>query len=358
MTRCEVAPLPAEFDCIAVVPVYNGARTIGQCVSALLQSRLLSGVIVVDDGSTDESAAIARDGGAEVISSETNRGPSAARNTGLALTDAQVVILCDADVIVDAETVAELIRDLQTTSACVVTCAPTGVSTGRWIDRYKATYMRTVFASLSPDVDLLHGSLCAVRPDCVPRFDESLRLCEDVDIGRRMARSGHRIHLAKGARWRHLHQYSVTSLLRNDYLVPRALAKIVLADLHRGLRMRQDRHSQRRPSPPRVGHTSGRQLLMLGAVLVGLASSVLLITDYVQVGATAALIALALFYTSGARFVSVYRAEFGRFGGAAAAALLLIDHHVMLAGALCGAVEGVIELAFDRGPANVRGERG
>lgn len=83
----------------AIVPAYNEAETIGGVVAALKKSPLLSEVIVVSDGSTDRTADAAREAGAHVIERPTNGGKGAAVLSGLAMTDAPVIALFDADLI-------------------------------------------------------------------------------------------------------------------------------------------------------------------------------------------------------------------------------------------------------------------
>lgn len=69
---------PAE--CAVVIPCVNEAREISKLVSTV--RRLLPNVIVVDDGSTDDTGARATKAGAEVIRHDTSRGKGAALNAG------------------------------------------------------------------------------------------------------------------------------------------------------------------------------------------------------------------------------------------------------------------------------------
>ena len=82
-----------------VVPVYNGERTLGDCLRSLeAQSMPRSSyeIIVIDDGSSDRSAAIAAASGARIIRQD-NAGAAAARNAGVAASDAMWIALTDAD---------------------------------------------------------------------------------------------------------------------------------------------------------------------------------------------------------------------------------------------------------------------
>lgn len=72
---------PAGFHTIsAVIPAYNEARSIGSVVA--IAKKYVDQVIVVDDGSTDMTAEIARRVGAVVVEHDTNSGKGTALNTG------------------------------------------------------------------------------------------------------------------------------------------------------------------------------------------------------------------------------------------------------------------------------------
>ena len=93
------APVPAqEWPRISVIVcTYNGARTLRDCLRGLQRLEYADcEVIVVDDGSRDDSAAIAREFGFRVISTE-NCGLSAARNTGLEAATGEIVAYIDDD---------------------------------------------------------------------------------------------------------------------------------------------------------------------------------------------------------------------------------------------------------------------
>lgn len=91
------------LDIAAIIPCYNGASFLdGAIRSVLSQSRPVSEIVVVDDASTDDSAAIAdayRVAGHPVrfLRMERNGGPATARNAGIAAVSAPLVAFLDAD---------------------------------------------------------------------------------------------------------------------------------------------------------------------------------------------------------------------------------------------------------------------
>jgi len=89
--------VPARVD--VVIPCWNHGRYLAQAVRSVLEQRAVEAhPIVIDDGSTDDSAAVAR-GFGDAISFRSLRrgGVSRARNTGLQLTTAEFVMFLDAD---------------------------------------------------------------------------------------------------------------------------------------------------------------------------------------------------------------------------------------------------------------------
>ncbi len=82
---------------VAIVPAYNEAATIADVVRPLLASPLLDEVIVVADGSTDETAMVAKQAGARVIVLPENVGKGNAMLAGVNATDASILLFVDAD---------------------------------------------------------------------------------------------------------------------------------------------------------------------------------------------------------------------------------------------------------------------
>jgi glycosyltransferase involved in cell wall biosynthesis len=82
----------------AIIPVYNGERWIAEAITSIKeQTRPVDELIVVDDGSTDASAALASGYGAKVVQLKTNQGEGAARNRGLRNAGGDLIAWLDAD---------------------------------------------------------------------------------------------------------------------------------------------------------------------------------------------------------------------------------------------------------------------
>jgi glycosyltransferase involved in cell wall biosynthesis len=91
---------PADAPLISVVmPCYNTERYIGEAIGSILSQGIESvQIVVIDDGSTDRSADIARGFTGRVeCRSQANAGISAARNAGVALARGKYLAFLDAD---------------------------------------------------------------------------------------------------------------------------------------------------------------------------------------------------------------------------------------------------------------------
>ena len=77
------SPGPRRPSLSVVIPVHNGGLDLERCLRRLRDSREITfELIVVDDASSDRSAALAESWGARVLSHASRRGPAAARNAG------------------------------------------------------------------------------------------------------------------------------------------------------------------------------------------------------------------------------------------------------------------------------------
>lgn len=82
-----------------IIPTYNAAGLVGEAVASVLaQDPPADQLVVVDDGSTDETASVLqRYAGRLEYVRQPNRGPAAARNTGLTRLETDTVVFLDAD---------------------------------------------------------------------------------------------------------------------------------------------------------------------------------------------------------------------------------------------------------------------
>ncbi len=91
-------PSPAPVS--VVVPTFNDAEYVADAITSLLTQTLRPAeILVVDDGSTDDTASLVRDrfGSSVTLIARSNGGPSRARNTGIEAASEPYVAFLDAD---------------------------------------------------------------------------------------------------------------------------------------------------------------------------------------------------------------------------------------------------------------------
>ena len=82
-----------------IIPAYNEASRIGAVLAPVLASELVHEVIVVDDGSEDGTARVAREFPVAVLCLSENRGKAAALDEGVALAQHDDILFLDADLV-------------------------------------------------------------------------------------------------------------------------------------------------------------------------------------------------------------------------------------------------------------------
>ncbi len=217
------APPPAAPPRISVlVCTYNGASTLAETCAAISQLDYPNTeVIVVDDGSSDQSAEIARGYGFNVISTE-NRGLSSARNTALAAATGEIVAYIDDDAMPDPQWLAYLADTFARTDFVAAGGPNLPVpGDGAVADAVAVAPGNPVHVLLSDrEAEHIPGCNSAFRADALREiggFDPRFRSAgDDVDVCWRLQDRGWRIgYCAAAVVWHH-RRGSVTAYLRQQ----------------------------------------------------------------------------------------------------------------------------------------------
>lgn len=206
-----------------VIPIYNGSATIRRCLDALfLSSRCPDQVIVVDDGSIDNSMTIAREYPVQLVSmSNGPRGAAIARNLGAEHATGDVLIFIDADVAVHTDTLA-LIERYLTEQPNIdglfgsYDDKPAGQS---YIARYKNLLHHYVHQNSKREASSFWTGCGAMRASVFAvsgGFNPAYAMIEDIELGVRLRQRGYRIWLCHDVQVAHLKEWTFASLLRTD----------------------------------------------------------------------------------------------------------------------------------------------
>jgi len=182
-----------------IIPTYNALPArLDRAVASGLKTSWIARVLVVDDGSSPPAQpSAASDGRVQLVRMPANAGPSAARNGGLDLSQAEFVVLLDDDdeLLTGAKQAMDLATHLR--AAAVVSARLETTEQGRtrrrtvpaaWADRVLPA-PSDVFTPIA----LFGASGMVIGPQALKaklRFDEALRVGEDREFLRRVADIG------------------------------------------------------------------------------------------------------------------------------------------------------------------------
>lgn len=205
--------LPAVPRVSVVVCSYNGARTLRQCLHSLAELDYPDyEVILVNDGSTDETPSILSEFPSVRVVHQENLGLSAARNAGLRAATGSVVAYTDADCFVDPHWLTHLVYQFQRTDAAAVG-GPNLTPPDGWLAACVGASPGQPTHVLESDhvAEHIPGCNMAFRREAllaINGFDVRYRKAgDDVDVCWRLQQAGKWITFAPGAFvWHHRRQ--------------------------------------------------------------------------------------------------------------------------------------------------------
>ena len=208
-----------------IVPVLNGAETLGQCLASIRSSSFSDWeLIVVDDGSSDNSVEIATTAGVKVLRTAGRCGPGAARNQGAAEARGDWLFFIDADCspAIDAlARAAEILRRKPTIDALFGSYDDAPSARGL-VARYKNLQHHHVHQTGNRDATTFWAGCGVIRRSVFQKlggFDTrrySRPCIEDIELGYRLTAAGGRIRLAGEVQVKHHKAWTLVGVVRSD----------------------------------------------------------------------------------------------------------------------------------------------
>jgi glycosyltransferase involved in cell wall biosynthesis len=313
----ETSAPPARLS--IVIPAKDRAPELEATLTALRQVAPAGcEIVVVDDGSRDATAEVARRHGCRVVRHEVNRGAAAARNAGAREATAPLLLFIDSDVLVPAGLVEEVLRafDDPGTQALSGLLAPDSLH-GNFASQYDALYMHYQYWTHPPDFHVFYTSCAAIRRDLFLAhggFDENYKGAgiEDMEFGQRLRRAGVPLRLHKSLQVAHAHPFGLAELLFKNRRTAAGTLKIML-------RNRGRKEKSARMVAPRWG-------FLAGIPLTGLAALLFVVSPWWPPAALAALALVAVVVVLNRRFLGFLLARRGPAFTTAGTAFLLVNN--------------------------------
>lgn len=184
-----------------LMPVYNGERFLREAIDSILRQTFHDfELIIVDDGSTDSSAACIasyHDTRILIVKNEINQGIVVTRNRGIELARGEYIALMDCDDMSMPERLAEQVAflDMNQSVAAVATCIEcvdeNGAFLNRWADD-RSTVTPDKIKALLPRANCVANSSLMIRADVLRkyRYQGKRDAVEDYDLLLRLVSDG------------------------------------------------------------------------------------------------------------------------------------------------------------------------
>ncbi len=219
-----------------IIPAFNAESTLNECLARIFQSAYEAiEVILVDDGSTDSTRAIAASFPARVVPTEGRVGPAAARNLGARLAEGDILFFIDTDVMLRPDSIDRVVKRFEEGDVDAV-CGVQAVCMRHrdLVSQYKNLWMRWTYLRLRGDVPLFYTTAAAILRS---RFWEAggfdpaygTPSLEDTAFGQKLARLGIRVQVQPDLEVEHVKRYSLAGLLQTDFRRAVALSAIEAA---------------------------------------------------------------------------------------------------------------------------------
>lgn len=227
--------MPRQFISV-IVPVHNGSKTLRRCLESIFQSSYPNfECIVVDDHSTDNTLEVAESFSAKILPLNTQRGAAHARNRGAEAALGDIFLFVDSDVEIYPDCLTKVdstFHNDQDISALFGSYDDQPGSSD-FFSQYKNLFHHYIHQTSQKEASTFWSGCGAIKAEAfhaVGGFDQNkytIASIEDIEMGYRLRKLGHRILLDKSLQVKHLKRFSFLNLLKSD-IFDRAIPWTVL----------------------------------------------------------------------------------------------------------------------------------
>jgi cellulose synthase/poly-beta-1,6-N-acetylglucosamine synthase-like glycosyltransferase len=204
-----------------IVPLHNDPNQAAECLGSLTTSTVPDcEIIAVDDGSTDDTPAVAAALGVRVLRLGRNSGPAVARNAGAACAAGDILVFVDQDVVAPPAVIERIARAFEERPelAAVFGSYDAAPRARGLVSQFRNLLHHYVHQCGDPDASTFWTGCGAVRREVFQELGgfRPETGVEDIDLGYRLRRLGHRILLDRELQVKHLKVWTLGSMIRTD----------------------------------------------------------------------------------------------------------------------------------------------
>ncbi len=206
-----------------VIPAYNASSELHQCLSAIQAGTVQPDeIIVVDDGSTDDTRQVAVEFGATILSTGGRCGPAFARNLGAAKAVSDIVFFLDADVCAHPTCLEKCLANFENPDVhAVIGSYDSAPACQQFLSQYRNLMHHYVHQISSRQATTFWSGCGAVRRSVFLKmrgFDASYirPAIEDIELGYRLHNAGYNIVLDAEMMVKHLKTWTLQNMVKTD----------------------------------------------------------------------------------------------------------------------------------------------
>jgi GT2 family glycosyltransferase len=206
-----------------IIPFHRHLGHLAQSLPAARRSLPDAELLVAADAPSDDCTLLAAASGARIIDVAGPSGPAVARNRAAAEATGDVLVFVDADVVVAPDALSGMYRLLEAEPEIAGVFGAYGVQPPErnFISQYKNLVHAYVHETGNREATTFWAGLGAIRTSVfrqVGGFDERIRRpsVEDIELGYRIRRAGHRLRLDPRFRGEHLKRWTLWSSIDTD----------------------------------------------------------------------------------------------------------------------------------------------
>jgi glycosyltransferase involved in cell wall biosynthesis len=205
-----------------IVPVHNGAGTLRACLEALLSAPgPARELIVVDDGSRDDSADIAASLGVRTLQRSHNLGCGPARNSGAKHTTGPILVFVDADVVIHPGVLQRISKFMSENPdySAVFGSYDSEPGDPGFVSQYRNLLHHFTHQSGKCEAETFWTGLGAIRRSAFQSmggFQSSCPAIADIALGLDLSDAGFRIRLDQALLGKHLKAWTLRTMVTTD----------------------------------------------------------------------------------------------------------------------------------------------
>lgn len=212
----------SEIYVSVIIPVYNGSQTIKRCLESVFKASYpLFECITVDDHSNDKTIQIAQSFDVKIVKLDRQYGAAYARNRGAETAKGDILLFIDADVTIYPDCIEKVVESFHKNPGISALFGTYDDKPDKqnFLSQYKNLFHHYIHQTSNVEASTFWTACGAIKKDVffeVGKFNEKVRMMEDIELGYRLKARNYKIHLDKGLVVKHLKHYSFTNLLRSD----------------------------------------------------------------------------------------------------------------------------------------------